>query len=251
MPENKDWKRRVRARMQKTGESYTAARAALLQKSPPRRRAKTATTAKTASDGAPPARPPRTKPIARRAQPATDHAALAGVADAAVVKATGCSWDEWVKSLDHRRAHEWTHTEIARCVRETWQVSGWWSQTVAIGYERIKGMRAIGQRSSGAFGADKSRTFAVPVARVFAAWRDEDRRRTWLDAEPTARGSRQDHSIRFDWPDGTSVNVMFVKKGEAKTQVAIGHEKLPDRDASLRAKVFWTAALDRVAGALS
>lgn len=167
MPENKDWKRRVRARMQKTGESYTAARAALLQKPPPRRRRKTpvdeAPAASAASGGpgpdasatAPTAkelrRAPRTK-ATRRAQPAPDYATLAGVAEAAVVKGTGCSWEKWVKSLDHRRAHEWTHTEIARYVHETWQVSGWWSQTVAIGYERIKGMRAIGQRSSGALG---------------------------------------------------------------------------------------------------
>ena len=34
MPVNKDFKRLVRARMRKTGESYTAARARLLQHSP-------------------------------------------------------------------------------------------------------------------------------------------------------------------------------------------------------------------------
>jgi hypothetical protein len=40
MPTQKDLKRLVRARMKKTGESYTAARARLLAKRPPRRSAR-------------------------------------------------------------------------------------------------------------------------------------------------------------------------------------------------------------------
>jgi hypothetical protein len=57
-------------------------------------------------------------------------------------------------------------------VREKYKIPGWWSQTVAVGYERIKGLRAIGQRMDGSFEASKSRTFAVPLARLYGAFRN-------------------------------------------------------------------------------
>ena len=51
---------------------------------------------------------------------------------------------------------------------EKYKVPGWWAQTVTVGYERIKGLRAVGQRRDGTFEANKSRTFAVPLARLYA-----------------------------------------------------------------------------------
>ena len=67
MPQQKDLKRVVRTRMQKPGESYTAARVQVLRK---------------------------------KSEPAPDYAALSGVSDSAIEKATGRSWIEWVKILD-------------------------------------------------------------------------------------------------------------------------------------------------------
>jgi len=119
MPANKDFKRLVRGRMQKTGESYTTARAHLLSRRKP--------------------------PATRVATP--DYATLAGRSDTALKAATGCTWERWVKALDHVEAHAWSHREIAKHVRERYKVSAWWAQTVTVGYERIKGLRAIGQRT--------------------------------------------------------------------------------------------------------
>jgi hypothetical protein len=78
MPTNKDFKRLVRARMQKTGESYTTARAHLLTKKQQ--------SARSAAPAAP-------------AAPAA-YAKLAGMSDAAVKAKTGCPWERWVKALD-------------------------------------------------------------------------------------------------------------------------------------------------------
>ena len=69
MPRNKDLKRLVRARMSKTGESYTAARARVLARSAAER--KTASAAATRAASAPPA-------------PKVDYARLAGMADATI-----------------------------------------------------------------------------------------------------------------------------------------------------------------------
>ncbi len=71
MPKNKDLKRLARTRMRKTGESYTTARAQLLEK---RERVQQAT--------------------------APDYAEIAGMSDDAVRAKTGRTWDEWVRRLD-------------------------------------------------------------------------------------------------------------------------------------------------------
>jgi hypothetical protein len=92
MPRDKDRKRIIRARMKKTGESYTAARAQIISKTQPT--------------------PTRT----------VDHAARAGMSNAAVAAKTGHSWPEWVRLLDADNAAALPHREIAALVHE---VGGW------------------------------------------------------------------------------------------------------------------------------
>jgi len=212
MPINKDFKRLVRGRMQKTGESYTAARAHLLQKQ-------------------------------QETRPA-DYAKLAGMSDASVKATTGCTWVRWVKALDRVQAHTWPHRRIAEYVHAKYKVAGWWAQTVTVGYERIKGLRAIGQRRDGGFEATKSRTFVVPLARLYRAWSDARTRARWLGAvELTIRTATRDKSMRITWPDKTSVALGFSGRGAAKSQVQIQHAKLPDKAATTRMKRYWEERL--------
>jgi hypothetical protein len=216
MTVHKDFKRLVRTRMQKTGESYTAARAHFLKQ-------------KTVAVS-----PPR-----------IDYAKLAGRSDATIKQSTGCTWERWVKALDHAKAHTWPHRDIARYVQEKYKVNGWWAQSVTVGYERIKGLRAIGQRRSGAFEASKSRTFPVPLARLYRAFRDARTRARWLPGvKLTVRSASPEKYMRITWPDETSVVVGFLSKGADKSQVAIQHEKLPDQAAATRSKQYWAERLD-------
>jgi len=215
MPTNKDFKRLVRARMQKTGESYTTARAQLLHK----------------------------KPEAPSPTP-SEYARLAGRSDAALKAKTGCTWERWVRALDYVQAHTWPHRDIAQYVHEKFKVDGWWAQTVTVGYERIKGLRAIGQRRDGSFEATKSRTFAVPLARLYRAWADARTRTRWLPGvDFTIRTATRNKSMRITWPDRTSVALGFAGKSAGKSQVAIQHQNLPDKPAATRMKEFWAARL--------
>ena len=217
MPAYKDFKRLVRGRMQKTGESYTAARAHLLS---------------------------HRKPAASRAA-AADYATLDGRSDASLKAATGCTWERWVKALDHVNAHTWTHRDIAKHVRERYKVDGWWVQTVTVGYERIKGLRAIGQRRDGSFEANKSRTFPTPLTRLYRAFADPASRERWLPGvELVIRATTRGKSMRITWPDRSSVAVGFASRGRGKSQVAVQHEKLPDRAAATRLRQFWTERLE-------
>jgi hypothetical protein len=221
MTTNKDFKRLVRGRMLKTGESYTAARSNLM---------------KTGRTEGRTGRAPVAKP---------DYAKLAGRSDEVVKANTGCDWDRWVKALDHVKAYEWSHRDIARYVHEKYKVPGWWTQTVTVGYERIKGLRAIGQRRNGGYEANKSRTYPVPLARLYRGFSDKRNRAKWLPgADLTVRSATKDKSMRITWPDGTSVVVGFLPKGKGKSSVQVQHGKLPDKPAADKAKVFWRERLD-------
>ena len=204
--------------MHKTGESYTTARAHLRKQKP-------------AAAVAP-------------GLTAADYAKVAGKSDAILKEKTGCTWERWVKALDREKAHTWPHRDIARHVSEKYKIPGWWAQTVTVGYERIKGLRAIGQRRDGLFEAGKSKTFPVPVARLYEAFSDARMRRRWLpDVDLTIRTATREKSMRITWPDRTAVAVGFMSRGAGKSQVGLVHAKLPDRAAVTQKKAFWAERL--------
>jgi hypothetical protein len=228
MTQQKDFKRLVRARMQKTGESYTAARANIRKK----------TSARNGSAAAPPSGATFTLPT-------VDYEQLSGMKNAVLEEKTGCTWERWVPLLDKLGAAEMSHTALARLISTKFKVDGWWSQSVTVGYERIKGLRAIGQRRDGSYEAGKSRTYKVPIARLYAAWADGALRKKWLDAPGVRiRTATPTKSIRLGWPDNGIVAVGFESKGPAKSVVSLAHSKLPDRAASDRLKQYWSERLD-------
>lgn len=231
MPTNKDFKHLVRARMQKTGEAYTTARSHILEK--PRRTI-----------------PPHSAPNRLTTKPATgpegkDFAAIAGMKDAAVRAKTGRGWEEWVRTLDRHDAHTLSHGEIAKLVSTTYNIPSWWTQTVTVGYERIKGLRVRGQQRNGTFGMTISRTFNVPVATLFDAWHNAATRRRWLGAAGVkVRTANTPKTMRLGLSDGTIVAVGFTAKGATKSAVALEHAKLPDRETAARIKRQWSEWLD-------
>ncbi|HKY97254.1 MAG TPA: hypothetical protein VJL35_05310 [Gemmatimonadaceae bacterium] len=222
MTQNKDLKRLVRARMKKTGESYTAARSHLARK------------------------------IATKSASKIDYAALAGMSDAAIKEKTGCTWEKWVKSLDYYGADKMEHRDIAKLVHEKYKVGPWWTQTVAVGYERIKGLRARGQRRDGTYEASKSRTFNVPVKTLYDAWANAASRKKFLDGKDLkVTTATSPKSMRVRWADGTIIALGFYPKGESKSSVAIQHTKLPDRETANALKKFWSERLDALAEILN
>ena len=216
MPKQKDLKRVVRARMQKTGESYTTARLQLV----------------------------------RRKEPEPDYAALAGPSDAAVRSKTGRDWREWVAILDAAQCADKPHREIARYVASL-GTPDWWSQTVTVGYERIRGLRAHGQRRDGGFEANKSRTFAVPVAKLYKAFATARLRAQWLPEEVEVRSATPNKRMRIRMADDTVVGFEFLAKGESKSSVAVQHTKLPDKATADRMKKWWAERFDALSEVLA
>ncbi len=220
MTKNRDLKDLIRARMQKTGESYTAARASFLGPDP--------------------------KHIAPRSQ----WAALAGIKDPTVKDRTSKTWAQWVDVLDQARAFEWEHPKIAKYLSGRFPISGWWAQSITVGYERIHGIREVGQSGEGTFDANKSKTFDVPVAKLYAMWADGRRRKRWLAEKAIhLRNQRENKSLIIDWSDGTQVNVSFIDKG-AKSAVQLQHKRLASKDDIQSRKTFWDGRLLELESAL-
>lgn len=211
MPRQKDLKRVVRARMQKTGESYTAARLQLIRKNE---------------------------------EPPPDYKRVAGFTDATITAKTGRSWAEWLAFLDKWGAMNKTHTEVAAHVADQ-GIPGWWAQGVTVGYERLRGKRSRGQRMSGSWEASKSRTFNVPVEELFAWFADARKRSRWLGRQKlTVRKATAPKGMRITWEDGTSVELYFMAKGASKSTVAVQHVKLESKRQADDMKAFWGDRLD-------
>jgi uncharacterized protein YndB with AHSA1/START domain len=215
MPKAKDLKRLIRARMQKTGESYTAARLQLLKKDDSTR----------------------------------DLARLAGMSDASVSRRTGRTWAEWVRVLDAVHSAKKSHREIAAYVSSLGTPS-WWTQMVTVGYERIRGLRERGQQRGGGYQFTRSRTFAVPVARLFDAFTSRRLCGRWLPKGVTLRSMTANKRVRLGWTDGTQAVVGFTAKGAAKSIAAVQHDKLPDRAQADAMKKAWGERFDKLSDLL-
>ena len=155
-----------------------------------------------------------------------------------------------MRLLDAAHAAEKSHREIARYVSSL-GTSSWWTQAVTVGYERIRGLRAKGQRRDGAYEINKTRTFNVSVKTLFDAFAKAGRRRRWLSVDVSIRSARPHKAMRFNWNDETRVTVGFLSKGAAKSVVAVQHEKLPDKATADAMKKAWTEYFDRLGQLLS
>ena len=212
MTTQKTFKRRVRDRMAKTGESYTAARRQLI------------VAGDTPDPGTPTFETVNT--------------------DERLVEHTGQTHAEWFALLDTWGARDKTHTEIANHLIEDLGVPGWWGQSITVSYERMIGRRAVGQTVNG-WTVNASKTIGVGVDDLFDAVVEDRIRKEWLpDADLGLRTATKPKSARYDWEDGsTRVNIAFEAKGPAKATVFVSHERLPDADTLDAMREHWRAAL--------
>lgn len=217
MTKQKAFKDRIRARMDKTGESYTTARRKLIEKAEAEARRK---------------RTPRS---------------VAGIRtnDEAVLENTGNGYGHWFALLDKWGAKDKGHTAMARWLVEDHGVPGWWAQHLTVAYEQNRGLRAPGQRLDGTYSISASKTVNAPVKQLFKTFVDDGARQHWLgDARMEIKTVRPDVSVTARWEDGpTRITVSFIGKEPTKSQIALAHERIPDAQQADELKAFWRERL--------
>jgi uncharacterized protein YndB with AHSA1/START domain len=173
------------------------------------------------------------------------------MSDDAVHAKTGKTWKEWFTILDRAGAKKMSHQQIVKYLDAEQGVGPWWRQMVTVTYERARGLRDVHQKPSG-YEISVSRTINVPIAKLYHAFANDKARNAWLREDGLAvRKATANKSLRVTWNDvKTSLEITFLSKGDAKSQVVVQHSKLPNAQASTTMKTYWGKALDRLRASL-
>ncbi|GGH45407.1 DUF4287 domain-containing protein [Microbacterium album] len=216
------FKKRVRARMARTGERYAAARRAMLAKRAPM-----------------PDKP--------------GWVSEPEIGDARIREKTGHDWAEWVALIDAGPGRDAGHSAIAAWVEQEHGVDAWWAQGVTVGYERITGLRLPGQMKDGTFTVSRTRTLDLDGAALRSLLDDDDARAGLLPGLlSTARSRPAAKAPRFaivDAASGEEAGILQFRIEQTATGCAlvVTHEKLPDVATAESWKRYWSDWLDDLA----
>ncbi|MHA2790192.1 hypothetical protein ACXZ66_13800 [Corynebacterium sp. S7] len=163
------------------------------------------------------------------------------------------AWMEFMQAHENgnKDLNELSHKQIA-ALAEDGGASAWWAQSIAVDIEREIGRREVGQRNSGKFSANATKTMPGEWTDVFARFtkfmnRQDGALPAEVDGESSTSESEKWRYWRADLVDGTKVVVMCndaSAKGVAKTRFAVQHEKLLTAELRDEMKTHWKATLD-------
>jgi len=213
MTRQETFKRRIRQRMEKTGERYGAARRVLIEQS---------------------------------GKGGRTWVSEPEMADDTLREATGRGWDEWCDIIDAWPGHVDGHTAIATYLHDEQDVPGWWAQTVTVGYERITGLRLPHQQPDGTFSAGKSRTVMVDAGLIRGMLLDAgDRADLFPGLETELRSRATSKVLRIGIGPGTA-QIALDPQDDGRVKITIAHDKLPTADAVEKWKGYWSDWLEAV-----
>jgi hypothetical protein len=250
MTQQKKLKKTIRARSEKTGESYTAARRQVLHAREKKAEAPPA--------AAPEPQEPQTAPPAP--EPAAAPQARRTISDESVRQKTGHDLEHWFAVLDAFGAAAKGHTAAAAHLYQEHGIPGWHAQGITVAYERARGLREMNQSCTGTFQVSVSKTVPAAVAEVVDALKSAERRAAWLqgadsglvqalDAAFTGDKPREvktkgsDYAwLRFPW-DGRTVEIRITGKPKGASVVA-DNKDLADSAQVEQRRAQWRTALE-------
>ena len=202
---------------------------------------------------------------------------LGRVSSDSVREATGRGWEEWLEVLDAAGAADWDHRQIvAHLEREHPEVgSGWWRQSITVGYEQARGKRVVGETADAGFQVGVQRSVAASATEAWelitsrpelwlgegASVAFEEGRRYEVppgDGAPGASGEvrvvKPGARLRMTWqPEGfaapATLQLTLSESASGKTAINAHLEKLPDAEAREAMRTRWREALERIAAA--
>lgn len=240
-------KHAIRTRAARTGERYTTARRHVLK-----------------SLGAAPSieAPAQVQPASGTEAPIR-VTKTASTSEARIRQKTGHGLDHWFGVLDAFAAVEKGHSAAARHLLDAHGVDGWYAQGITVAYERARGVRAVNQRSDGAFEVSVSKVIAGDVHSIIRRMTGRRLRgrlassdpglvsalATALDA-PSSKGFvvRPDGLGRFRYKWGqTTVQMYLTPKSTGKISVVVTNMQLASAEMVEERRVAWREFLASLA----
>lgn len=187
--------------------------------------------------------------------------------DADAAAATGKAWEDWYRLLDASGGPTPGRRAITDRLMKEHNLAPWWAQTIAVEYERARGLREKDGRPKG-YAICVTKTIAAPAERVFDAFGDAAVMGEWLGpgakAEfqeggtfSTGDGNRGSYTkvarpktLRFSWEaddpaDLSTVELKLTPNG-AKCGLVLNHERIQTRAHADGLRAAWSAAIDRL-----
>ena len=196
------------------------------------------------------------------------------VSSEAVKKATGKPWIEWVEFLNNRCTSESTHKDMVKILREEGLVkSGWWQQTIAVGYEIVRGSRVLGETADAGFEVGVQKTVNLSLQETWRLITSETGIKLWLGevddmelamgkilhtidgASAEIRSIKPEERIRIKWqPRDEIIPSTFqitLTPAKDKTSIRVHHENLSGETSRSEMQVHWRNILDRISNIAS
>lgn len=237
MTDARKLKAKIRARAERTGESYAAARRHVVAQLDAERQARTEATA----------------------DKARKSSATGAVSDERCREKTGHGFDHWFGVLDRFGARREGHTAAARHLREEHGVSAWYCQAITVAYERAHGLREVGQLSSGKYQTSATRVLPASLESAARVLEGEPGSVHWLaelgtEEAESLRSAIEDPGLKVS--EGrrrlryrlrkTVIELDLRSRPDGRSGIALRHTNLPDRDSLETHKAAWRAILDRL-----
>ncbi|MEE6273150.1 hypothetical protein V2J56_07295 [Georgenia sp. MJ206] len=173
-----------------------------------------------------------------------------------VERATGRTWDDWLRFMDARGAADLDHGQIAAAVHAelegTTESAGWWAQSVAVAYEQHIGRRVRGQRADGTFEVSVSRATPLAMAELMERWAAfaaaDGAVRSLVTGEPRVSGTGRRMTWRAAARDGSAVAVTSEPKKNGTASLVATQTKVATPAANEEARAWWTATVARFLG---
>lgn len=196
---------------------------------------------------------------------------LERISSDSVREATGRGWEEWLETLDAAGASGWSHKEIVAYLEREHAdaTTGWWRQSLTVGYEQARGKRVVGETAEAGFEVGVRRSVDASVDDVWELL--TSRPDLWLGSPVIFRkGERYSvqgatgqirvvkpgDRLRLTWqPEGwaapATMQIALSGAQSGKTTITGHVEKLPDVEARDAMRVYLREALDRLVAAAS
>lgn len=200
-----------------------------------------------------------------------DERVMGRISPEAVLEATGRSWEGWLAALDGAGAEGWTHRQIVAHLETAHPEvgSGWWRQSLAVGYERARGKRVTGQTADAGFQVGVRRSADLTPGEAWKLiterpdlWLGEGAAVTFEPGEawwgPDAAGEmrvvKPGDRLRMTWhPDGwrapATLQITLTASASGRTAIGVHLERLPHAEAREAMRERWRAALERLVAA--